>query len=1244
MPSRHTNPAASTGRGSLPPSTAAELLAENAALRDRLAALERLLADDQATADVPAKDAKRFGALLHLMADAFCLLDAQGRFLDVNEAYCRMTGYSREELLAMDVRDVELPLSLEETISPIHGPVRTGSTRFETRHRRKDGGTVDLEVSMNVIPEDGGRLVLFARDVTHRKQADRALLERTRQLEAARAISEKAVQRTQVERAQAEAVLRAREAQYRRILETAAEGIWMVDAEHRTTFANQKIAEMLGYTVDEIIGRRLSDFVDEEERHKTAAAMARRRQGVAEQFERCFRRKDGSRLLTHVSASPIFDETGNYAGSLGMLTDVTERKKVEKALCTRTQQLEAIRAVTTEITRELKLASLLDLILRRAMELVGASTGVIRLWDDSTRMLVPVTSQDEGKVLWPLRLGEGASGVVAERRTGMIVNDFRASPYATPRHLEQTTFTAILAEPLLYRERLVGVIAVGRKAAQGSFRPEEAQLLRLFATQAAIAIENARLHLATVRKSEELDALLRAAHSVMAGLNLQHALEVIASEAARIAHCENVKLLLVDRNAQVLRVGVLRGLASPDGFPLPIGSGLSGTVAQTGQPLYVADTHNDSRSLLAAVDRKLGLRTYLGLPIKTRDDVLGVLTFNTPEPRQYKADELAYLTSFADQAAIAIENARLHEAANRRAERLANLNAVTRTLTTTTDPEQAVQQVLAALDILIPGAVARLWLCDPGQPDDFRLVASAGLRDPAAAQKLSIRPTDGLLGLAVSSRQAVTSPDLAADPRLISKAWAEAEGLQSSIMLPLIFGDETHGVLAVSTRVRHEFDGEEVELLRSFAAQAAIALENARLFAELKRAYEDLSCAQDGLIRSEKLRALGQMAAGIAHDLNNILAAILGQTDLLRLRVSDLPVQEALKTLEVAATDAAEVVRRLQDFSRQQAIRPLAPVDLAAVVREGLEITKPRWKDDPQQRGVVIEVGTALEGLPPVLGHAHEIREAVTNLILNAVDAMPQGGTLAIAGHERSDAGGRRPGKGARGTESEAESAADDGRMVELTVTDSGIGMTDEVRQRIFDPFFTTKGVKGTGLGLSVVYGIMQRHGGQIDVASSPGQGTTFTLRFMVAAGALDAPLPSTAGVVVRPRRILLIDDDPTVRGTMAELLREVGHSVIPAEGGAEGLAHLGQSRVDLVITDLGMPGMTGWEVARAVKAVALHPPVVLLTGWGERPASHSEHAGLVDRILGKPVRLDELLNTIRDLTRPTDEPTEVPS
>ena len=996
---------------------------------------------------------------------------------------------------------------------------------------------------------------------------------------------------------------------------------------------------MSGYTAQELLTMELADVEAAGTREDTTRRIQEIIRIGSVRFESRQRRKGGGLLDLDISAR-VLPTNGGHLSCL--IRDITGGKDTTHALGRRTHQLEAVRTVAEEITRERDLSRLLDLIARRALALVGAGGGYIYLWNDADQVLVP-RAWTRYPVWMPqhrLRLNEGLAGTVAAGRQGLIVNDYRHWPGASRFLLERTRITAALAEPLLYRDSLVGVMLLDTEEAGRRFTEEDRYSLALLASHVAIAIENARLHLDAAHKGEELGALLRATHSVMAGMNLQHTLEVIASEAARIAHCEHVKLLLVDRDAQVLRIGVLRGLAAPDGFPLPIGTGLSGMVAQSGQPLYIADTQTDPRSLLAAFDRALGLRTYLGLPIRVRDEVLGVLTFNTPTPRQYTEDELAYFASFADQAALAIESARLHEAANRRAERLATLNTLNRNLTTTTEPAQVAQQILAALEILIPGSVARLWLWDARQPDAFRLAASAGLRDPAAAQALAVRPTDGMVGLTLTTRQAVTSADLVADPRFVHKAWAEAEGLCSSVTLPLVCGDQVHGVLAVSTRVRHEFDGEEVGLLWSFAAQAAIALENARLFAELKRAYEDLSCAQDELVRSEKLRALGQMAAGIAHDLNNILAAILGQTDLLRLRAAGLPIYEALNTLELAATDAAEVVRRLQDFSRQQASQPLAPLDLGVTVREVLEITRPRWEDEPQQRGVAIEAHLALAEMPPILGHAHEIREALTNLILNAVDAMPHGGVLTIAARERATAGGPSPERSHTST-SDAPDGAVDGRVVELTIADTGVGMTTEVRQRIFDPFFTTKGVKGTGLGLSVVYGIMQRHGGEIDVASSLDQGTTFTLRFRVAAGAVEASSRNADGHRVRPRRILLIDDDPTVRQTMAELLREVGHSVIVAEGGAEGLAHLGQNCVDLVITDLGMPGMTGWEVARAVKLVTSHPPVVLLTGWGEHPASRSEHAGLVDRILGKPVRLDELLTTIRDLTRSTDDPTD---
>jgi CheY-like chemotaxis protein len=235
------------------------------------------------------------------------------------------------------------------------------------------------------------------------------------------------------------------------------------------------------------------------------------------------------------------------------------------------------------------------------------------------------------------------------------------------------------------------------------------------------------------------------------------------------------------------------------------------------------------------------------------------------------------------------------------------------------------------------------------------------------------------------------------------------------------------------------------------------------------------------------------------------------------------------------------------------------------------------------------------------------MREALTNLIFNAVDAMPQGGILTLAGSATSD-------------------------EVSLAITDTGVGMTEEVCARVFEPFFTTKGLQGSGLGLAVVYGIMERHGGRIAVTSALGQGTTVTLTFQIAREAEAASGPPGL-VPVTPRRLLIIDDDPMVRQTVVSLLRAAGHSVVEADGGAAGLVRLAETPMDCVLTDLGMPEMTGWDVARAVRTLHPNLPIVLLTGWGEQAAGEADHHGLVDRVLGKPVRLEELLRVICEIT-----------
>jgi CheY-like chemotaxis protein/anti-sigma regulatory factor (Ser/Thr protein kinase) len=280
-----------------------------------------------------------------------------------------------------------------------------------------------------------------------------------------------------------------------------------------------------------------------------------------------------------------------------------------------------------------------------------------------------------------------------------------------------------------------------------------------------------------------------------------------------------------------------------------------------------------------------------------------------------------------------------------------------------------------------------------------------------------------------------------------------------------------------------------------------------------------------------------------------------------------------------------------------------------------------------QLRGHVIELRTELAaGLPPMLGIESELREALTNLIFNAVDAMPQGGTLTVRTTIASD--------GAAETNSDARP------RVQVEVTDTGIGMDEETRRRCLELFFTTKGERGTGLGLAMVYGIVQRHNGEIDIDSAPGKGTRVTLRFPVSRAIV--PVQSVvAAPLPRGLRVLVVDDDPIILESMQVVLDNDGCIVVPAEGGQQGIdafdaALAGGLPFDLVITDLGMPAIDGRAVAAAVKAKST-VPVVMLTGWGQRMVNDGETPPHVDKVMSKPPKPRELRATIAELiTRPT--------
>jgi DNA-binding NtrC family response regulator len=388
---------------------------------------------------------------------------------------------------------------------------------------------------------------------------------------------------------------------------------------------------------------------------------------------------------------------------------------------------------------------------------------------------------------------------------------------------------------------------------------------------------------------------------------------------------------------------------------------------------------------------------------------------------------------------------------------------------------------------------------------------------------------------------------------------------------------------------------------------------------ELRESYNTLKKTRDQLIEAEKLRALGQMASGVAHEFNNLLAVVLGNIQLLKMELSGHEgkeeselihqTMEMLDTIEKAASDGTEVVRRVQEYARIRKDKFHTPVNLNDMVENSVKFLKPRWKDEADKKKITINLKTYLSDIPPILGNESELRQVMINLMINSIDAMPEGGDITI-----------RTGR--------------DGEDVKVTIEDTGIGISKENSAKVFDPFFSTKDFKGTGLGLSVAYGIVKRHDGKIALESVPGKGTTFILTFP-AGHEKEEKEEASPGPALKKAKILVIDDDELVRNVLSRMMSAMGHEVEVALSGREGLTlfhrAMESSPFGLVFTDLGMPKMNGWEVAGEVKKLSPATPVALITGWGlEVDRDEMKRQG-VDLIITKPVNMKELAGLIQE-------------
>jgi signal transduction histidine kinase/ActR/RegA family two-component response regulator len=396
---------------------------------------------------------------------------------------------------------------------------------------------------------------------------------------------------------------------------------------------------------------------------------------------------------------------------------------------------------------------------------------------------------------------------------------------------------------------------------------------------------------------------------------------------------------------------------------------------------------------------------------------------------------------------------------------------------------------------------------------------------------------------------------------------------------------------------------------------AAHAEEAERHVAELNHYIEEQKRIREQFSQIEKMSALGELASGVAHDFNNTLAGILGRAQLLLETKEPAKIEKGLNIIIKTAKDGAKTVKRIQDFARQRRDHDFQLVDVRQLLLDVGEITQPRWKNRAEAAN--IHIGLRLECATDVMvmGDESELCEVLVNLVFNAVDAMPQGGTLTMAARQTRD-------------------------VIEIVVEDTGTGMTEETRLLVFDPFFTTKDKLGMGLGLAVSYGIIRRHEGAFDVESQLGRGTTFRIRLPIPARASE--LPPTGPLVTAPRfssqsaqtRILVVDDEEYVRDLLRDILEKEGCEAVVAEGGRQALSLFENGNFDAVFTDVGMPDMNGWELSRAIRRRNRNIPVAVITGWGEAVGSHERQAFQVDWVVAKPFESPQIVQMAQEVSR----------
>jgi len=1009
----------------------------------------------------------------------------------------------------------------------------------------------------------------------------------------------------------------------RLLLGSAGEAIVGLDLDRRVTFVNEAAVKLFGWDRRRVIGEHFQavSLASGEPEDSVATARTRRE---------AFQRPDGRESVVEYVRTAIVSR-GATVGTVLVLTDVTEREQLLQGSERRRRAAEEFAEVGRLISQSLDVAEVAERITESVRTLLGVTNSA--LFEAQADQLVSLSLKGDhgptgGKAI-VYQFGLGAVGVAAETRQAIVTSDLLTDsripqPPEQRARMERAPFRAVLALPLLLRERIVGVLVAGDHVGR-VFSDDEVQLARAFADQAVIAIENARLHRETRERLLQSETLLTVSHQISGTLDVPEMMRRVAKEAAKAVGAEMAGAFLANENRTHLRP--IAGYHVPqhllDDFiavPIPLkGHRALEDAWQHRRAVAITDVAGDpnvDRELL----RRFPHRSNLFCPMVVQDEPIGGLFVTwLGEEHHFTPAELRLVEGISRQAAVALSHARLVDELKSHQSRLEALLATAQELSRIQPVEPLLSRVAEACGRLFDAESAAFRLLQGQDLVTCGTWGSALDVIPAPPLKLG----EGLTGMVAVTGEALVVTDPGNDPRLnpVYRERYRARGIRAFLGVPVKVDEQVVGVLTVRISREGGISPGDVQVAKAFATQAAVALENSRRYQETQGAFEELSRTKDQLVQAQKMEAVGQLAGGVAHDFNNLLTVITGRSRLFLARMAEgSPGRRDVELIDKTADRAATLTRQLLAFSRKQVLQPkaldpnaliggLAPM-LTRLIGEHIELIIVPGRDIGQ-----------------VMADPGQIEQVVMNLVVNARDAMPEGGMVKIDTERRDLV---TPVAHAKGQIAP-------GRYVLLTVQDSGSGMDDATLGKIFEPFFTTKEPgKGTGLGLATVYGIVHQSGGAIGVDSAPSRGTTFTIYLP----RIDAPVAAPEAVAGQARlergdeTILLVEDDREVRELAAEVLKAVGYTVLESGDPLEALVIGERHREDirLLLSDMVMPAMRGPALAAQILQIQPAARILYMSGYTTEAIASQGAIDPPGPLLQKPFTPDGLARMVRQV------------